>query len=44
MPANEACAMPSPMNESLRKTTYVPIVEQSIPTANAATKARCINA
>ena len=32
MPANEACATPSPMNESLRSTTYVPSVEQRPPT------------
>ena len=36
--------MPSPMNESLRRITYVPIVEQSKPTASAATNARCMKA
>ena len=34
--------MPSPMNESFRSTTYVPIVEQSVPTTRAATNARCM--
>ena len=32
IPANEACATPSPMNDSLRNTTKVPSVEHRPPT------------